>query len=353
MKQKHTTCGCCERNPLHCIIPPYIIEKLLDHKDEKIRRIAIDTLTAGAGFRAVRAALPLPSLSMLGPAFTGGKKREIHDARHTNSLPGALVRSEGGAATGDAAADEAYDGSGDTYDFYKKIHGRDSLDNHGLKLISTVHVGNNFNNAFWNGVQMAYGDGDGLIFQRFTKSLDVIGHELTHGVVSYTANLVYQNEPGAVNEHFADVFGSLVKQWKKKQTVHKANWLIGDTIIVPAPTRKAIRSMANPGTAFVNDPLMGTDPQPKLYSNRYTGAGDNGGVHINSGIPNHAFYLAAKALGGYAWKTVGPIWYEALTTRLTATSNIKALRNATVAIAQTINTTTHNAVKAAWKAVGL
>ena len=124
-------------------------------------------------------------------------------------------------------------------------------------------------------------------------------------------------------------------------------------MIVTAPTRKAIRSMAAPGTAYQNDPLLGNDPQPKHYSHRYTGTGDNGGVHINSGIPNHAFYLAAKALGGNAWKTVGPIWYEALTTRLVATSDIMALRNATVSIALTKGAATHNAVKAAWKAVGL
>ena len=222
MKTPPHTCHCCERNPLHCIVPPYIVEALLEHKDPAIRRIAIDTLTAGAAFRAVREAMPLPSVSVLA-AIVGGKDRAIYDAHHTNGLPGTLVRSEGGPVTGDAAADEAYNGSGDTYDFYSKIHGRNSLDNHGLKLTSTVHVGNNFNNAFWNGAQMAYGDGDGVIFRRFTKSLDVIGHELTHGVVSYTANLVYHNEPGAVNEHFADVFGTLVKQWKKKQTVNSAN----------------------------------------------------------------------------------------------------------------------------------
>ena len=117
---------------------------------------------------------------------------------------------------------------------------------------------------------MAYGDGDGVIFIRFTRSLDVVGHELTHGVVSHTSNLEYRNESGALNEHFADVFGSLVKQWKKKQTAAKADWLIGPDIMGPGTQAKSLRTFKE-GKAYENDPNLGTDPQPKHLSGKYTG----------------------------------------------------------------------------------
>ena len=180
-----------------------------------------------------------------------------------------------------------------------------------MTLISSVHLGQNYNNAFWNGEQMAYGDGDGSVFIRFTKSLDVVGHELTHGVVSHTSNLEYRNESGALNEHFADVFGSLVKQWKKKQTAAKADWLIGPDIMGPGTKAKSLRTFKE-GKAYENDPNLGTDPQPKHLSGKYTGPSDSGGVHINSGIPNHAFFLVATALGGSAWVKAGDIWYRTM-----------------------------------------
>ncbi len=132
-----------------------------------------------------------------------------------------------------------------------------------------------------SGQQMAYGDGDGVVFQRFTQALDVVGHELTHGVQSFTSNLTYYGQSGALNEHFADVFGILVRQWRNSETALKANWVIGAEVLVPAPTRRGIRDMEKPGTAFVNDPDLGTDPQPDHMSNIYQGASDRGGVHIN------------------------------------------------------------------------
>jgi Zn-dependent metalloprotease len=178
-----------------------------------------------------------------------------------------------------------------------------------------------------------YGDGDGTVFSRFTASIDVVGHELTHGVVQHTSGLEYYGESGALNEHFADVFGTLVRQHRKKQAVKKADWLVGKEIMVPAPTRKALRSLAAPGTAYLNDPFLGDDPQPSHYAKRYTGTGDYGGVHINSGIPNHAFYLAATAAGGRAWQTVGPIWYQAML-NLLPTSDFADLANQLRTISQ-------------------
>ena len=355
MKIQIPTCSCGHRNPLHCILPPYLLDHLLEHEDKAVRQIARDNMVAAAEMRAVRSVLPSIRPMSMAALSSAGKYREVYDANHqpTSVLPGTLVRSEGQPKTGDPAADEAYDYAGVTYDYYKAVHGRDSLDNHGLRLVSSVHVGVNFNNAFWNGAQMAYGDGDGTIFQRFTKALDVVGHELTHGVVSNTADLIYQGESGALNEHFADVFGTLIKQKKAGQTVDKADWLIGKEVITPAPTRKAIRNMSAPGTAYVNDPLLGTDPQPSHYTKRYKGSGDNGGVHINSGIPNYAFFLAATALKGNAWLTAGPVWYEVLTTRLVRTSNFKDMARETIDVAGKSGAGVKTAVKAAWKKVGL
>jgi Zn-dependent metalloprotease len=183
--------------------------------------------------------------------------------------------------------------------------------------------------------------------------VDVVGHELTHGVVSHTCNLVYSNEPGALNEHFADVFGSLVKQWRKRQTVKKADWLIGADIMGPETTAKSLRTF-KAEKAYENDPLLGTDPQPKHLKNKYNGTADNGGVHINSGIPNHAFYLTAMEIGGKAWEKAGQIWYKTML-KLTSTSQFKDMVQSTTESAATLygnNSREHKAVMKAWKSVG-
>src|SRR5215469_7033449 len=303
----------CHRHSIQCIIPPYITERMAQSPDPEVRSRALANLTASVAFRTVREmAQAMPTLMVaMSPART--KHRLVYDAQQTDRLPGSLVRSEGQGKVADPAVNEAYDGAGDTYDFYDRIFQRNSLDDKGMTLISTVHVAEvgpagkfvPMDNAFWNGEQMAYGDGDGITFRRFTKSLDVIGHELTHGVQSFTSNLTYYGQSGALNEHFSDVFGILVRQWKKGETALKASWVIGKDVLVPAPTRRGVRDMENPGTAYVNDPHLGTDPQPAHMSKLYTGPRDRGGVHINSGIPNRAFALTAKALKGNAWGVAG------------------------------------------------
>ena len=206
--------------------------------------------------------------------------------------PGALARLEGqDSLTGQTTESEAYDYSGDTYNFYLEIFQRNSVDGRGMRLDSTVHYSVNYNNAFWNGTQMVYGDGDGEIFERFTKCLDVIGHELTHGVTQYEASLQYEGQAGALNESFSDVFGSMVKQYSLKQTVDEADWLIGAGLFASKIKARALRSMKEPGTAY-DDPTIGKDPQPSNMKDYVKTSADNGGVHLNSGIPNKAFYLA-------------------------------------------------------------
>ncbi len=225
------------------------------------------------------------------------------------------MREESTPPVKDAAVNAAFDGFGKTYDFLQKVLGRVSLDNRGMRLDGYVHYGKAYNNAFWNGKQMIFGDGDGKLFTNFTGSLDVIAHELGHGVTEFTAGLEYHNQPGALNESMSDVFGSMVKQWALKQDAAKADWLIGAEIFTPAIKGDALRSLKDPGSAY-DDPILGKDPQPK-HMDHYqrlpdTDAGDWGGVHINSGIPNHAFYLVATAIGGNSWGAAGKIWYESL-----------------------------------------
>ncbi|RAL65476.1 hypothetical protein DID88_001042 [Monilinia fructigena] len=164
---------------------------------------------------------------------------------------------------------------------------------------------------------MAFGDGDGDIFGTITKNLDIIGHELTHGVTQLTADLEYQYQSGALNESVSDVFGSMIKQYFPKTLAKDADWLIGEGIFLPSLTKSpALRSMKEPGNAY-NDPRIGKDPPPSTMDG-YQDLDkwdDGGGVHTNSGIPNHAFYLASVALGGYSWEKAGKIWYAALTDR--------------------------------------
>jgi Zn-dependent metalloprotease len=351
------------RRPIQCIVPPYMLERLCRSADPAVRDRAIAGLSGAAAVRAVRAfAQRMPGMMAL-PSPAATKHRLVYDARKKDRLPGKLVRSEGDKKSADAAVNEAYDHSGDTYDFYHSLFGRNSLDDAGMTLVSSVHVGEPdgagkyqpMDNAFWDGGQMAYGDGDGRVFKRFTLSLDVVAHELTHGVQSFTSNLVYRGQSGALNEHFSDVFGILVRQWRRGESAAQADWLIGVEVLVPAATRRGIRDMLHPGTAYTNDPDLGSDPQPAHMKQLYTGGADNGGVHLNSGIPNRAFALAAVGLGGDAWETAGRIWYEAML-QLSRTSGFADMAAITAQIAGDADRFGKDAkkvVRDAWKKVGL
>ncbi|MFM7136220.1 MAG: peptidase M4 family protein, partial [Planctomycetota bacterium] len=192
------------RNPVQCIVPPYMVEAMAHCADPAIRDGAMVALAHCAAVRAVRAfTARLPSM-MVAPSPAGRKHRLVYDARGKDVLPGKLIRSEGEPKAADTAVNEAYDFSGDTFDFFHTLFGRNSLDDAGMSLISSVHVGEAdgrdrfqpLNNAFWDGSQMAYGDGDGAVFRCFTRSLDVVGHELTHGVQSFSSNLLYRGQSG-------------------------------------------------------------------------------------------------------------------------------------------------------------
>lgn len=335
----------------HCsIIPPYLIARLLEHPDARVNTAARLTLNEDTLIRARE-----PVRTVLGTTVrraAAGAQRTIFDGAGSTTLPGRKVRGESDSATGDDAVTEAFDGLGDTWTLYKRAFGRDSLDNAGLPLLATVHYGQDYDNAFWNGDRMVFGDGDGAIFERFTKSVDVIGHELTHGVTSYTANLSYEGQSGALNESMSDVFGSMVKQHTLGQSAAQADWLIGQGLFTDRVKGVALRSMSAPGTAY-DDPTLGKDPQPGSMSDYVTTTDDDGGVHINSGIPNRAFYLAATEIGGNSWEGAGLIWYDVLTgTDIKPDCDFAAFAALTSAAAQQ-RFGDSNAVERAWQTVGV
>ncbi|MDP9346637.1 MAG: M4 family metallopeptidase, partial [Actinomycetota bacterium] len=284
-------------------------------------------------------------------------RRTVHDVGHgaASDLPGKLVWRDGDPPAPDAAVNEAAQGAGDTWAFYERVLGRDSIDGHGQTIVSCVHYERDFDNAFWDGGELVYGDGSGELFRvgALTKALEVIGHELTHGVTQNTAGLAYSRQPGALNEHVSDVFGSLVKQYTLGQSAEQADWLIGEGTLVPSLGR-ALRSMSAPGTAYDGDGQPAHMDDYRDLPDDGDPSNDNGGVHINSGIPNHAFYLAATAIGGDAWDTAGRVWYGALTQQLRADSVFADEARATIAIAGTrYSSTEQDAVAQAWSAVGV
>ncbi|MFI6443608.1 M4 family metallopeptidase [Kitasatospora sp. NPDC050543] len=339
----------------HCaIIPPFILDKLADDGHEPaVRSLALDAAHRDAR-RSTATAGPADPAA---PAVLGAAplERVIRDARHTETLPGRTVRREGAVPVSDRSVNQAYDGLGSTFALFAEAYGRRSIDDAGLRLDATVHYGHSYDNAFWDGSRMVFGDGDGVIFGDFTGCLDVIGHELSHGVTQFTAGLEYHGQSGALNESLSDVFGSLVKQYALRQDCEQADWLIGAGLLAPGVHGVALRSMRAPGTAY-DDPRLGKDPQPAHLRDYVRTEQDAGGVHINSGIPNHAFYLLATALGGHAWERAGQIWYDTLTHgRLPATADFTTFARATVAAARSRfpDETVANTVTASWATVGV
>lgn len=328
-----------------------MLRAIIEHGNPRQRTWATQTLSLSERLRGRREILSRLVLA----TSTGQKRRTVYDARNGFELPGVLIRTEGDPPSGDPAVDEAYDGAGATYDLYLDIFERNSLDDRGIRLDATVHYDRDYNNAFWDGRQMVYGDGDGQLFERFTRSIDVIAHELTHGVTQYEAGLVYSGQPGALNESFSDVFGSLVKQRVLNQTAAAADWLVGEGLFTANVQGVALRSMKAPGTAY-DDPVLGKDPQPALLRDYQDVDYDNGGVHINSGIPNYAFYLTAVEIGGYAWEKAGRIWYIALKDKLRRDTDFERAATLILQVAGELygeDGPEYRAVRNSWETVGI
>ncbi len=328
------------RNPVHCILPPYMTDKLgkLLGEPKKERGEAEND------FREKRrrlASMPEPRnkevFSIAAKTTLTKLYREVYDAHEGPRTIGSLVWKEGQQMPVDTDSKNVIEGAGHVWSFYKKLFRRNSIDNKGMAIIQTVRFRDNpikpFFNAFWDGEQMFYGTGLSQYTNSFTSDLDIIAHELTHGVIDHECKLLYENQSGALNESFADVFGILVKQWANNTDARQSDWLIGSNIL---KGKNALRSMAQPGMGFRNDPVFGNDPQPghmkQFVKMPNTEQGDNGGVHYNSGIPNHAFYIASYELGGNAWETTGPIWYAAMTDQRQVKNNADFAKVAAVTI---------------------
>ncbi|MBN3544395.1 M4 family metallopeptidase [Fictibacillus barbaricus] len=256
---------------------------------------------------------------------------ETYDAKNDNtSSNDTLYVGNSAAFIGDydRALVDAHYNSEKVYDYFLNEHGRNSLDGKGMAIISKVHYGNNYNNASWNGRWMTYGDGDGKFMISLSAGLDVAAHEMTHGVITHSANLVYRNQSGALNESFADVFGALVDD---------SDWEMGEDIMAPAAKADGVtvlRSLSNPnGVVVANEQRRAYSTNGGVYPdhmdefyNMPTSV-DGGGVHVNSSITNHAAYLIGQEIGR---EKLGKIYYRALTVYLTSNSNFSDARQAIV-----------------------
>jgi len=243
------------------------------------------------------------------------------DARNRTRLPGSMWQDGDNIfnASYDAAAVSSQYNLTITYDYFMDKFGRDSFDNMGAQITSSVHVGRAYNNAYWNGSQFAFGDGDGSTFIALSGALDVVAHEFMHAVTEHTADLIYSNESGALNEAMSDIFGAAVEFHANENP----DWLLGEDIVGS--------SFANPALRSMEDPTVCGDPDH--YSVRYTGTQDYGGVHINSGIINKVAYLLAEGGSHYGVSVQGQgvvameeIFYRALTTYMTPSTNFAAAK---------------------------
>jgi hypothetical protein len=323
-------------------VPPYLLERIAA-SDSAAADPCRSTLATDRAFRAGRQATPSTAPATTGAAWV------VHTAANGSTLPGDVVRTAGDPASGDVSVDEAADGTTETLALYRDAFARASYDGKGAEVVLTVHYQQNYDNAFWNGTQLVFGDGDGTVFGSFTKPVDVLGHEFTHAVTQFTADLTYQGQSGALNESVSDCFGVCVKQRVLGQTAETADWLVGEGIFLPGVNARALRDMAHPGTAY-DDPTLGQDPQVGDLKDYVDTTDDNGGVHTNSGIPNRAFYLAATAIGGDTWEGAGQIWYAALTGGgVTSATDFAGFAAATVAVAGNHA----DAVRGAWATVGV
>ena len=328
------------RVPSMCgFVPPYLLQRLAASDPGCAHTLELDHR-----LRAAREGLDHGGSTQLAT----DEAWVVHTAANRETLPGQRVRAAGEPASGDVAVDEAAAGIDASLALASDL-GRDSYDGAGATVSATVHYGRDYVNAFWDGTQLVFGDGDSRVFERFTKPVDVLGHEFAHAVTDYTAGLVYRDQPGALNESVSDVFAACLKQRLLGQQAADADWLIGAELFKPGVQARALRDMAAPGTAY-DDPELGQDPQVGHLDDYVVTRDDNGGVHLNSGIPNRAFHLAATAIGGTAWEGAGRIWWAALTGgQVRASTDFAGFAAATLASAGAHRV----AVADAWAAVGV
>ncbi len=352
---------------IRCIVPPYMENMLAQSTSKAISTNAICSKYNSYRFRTDRiffSSISDKEKAVLGAIATKAvasksAKLEVYNCKNTTNLTGAaLIWSNASTRKpADKDAKNVIIAADATWHFYYDLFGRNSIDKLGMIIKQYIHFDKNYDNAFWDGKRMIFGDGDGKIFGSFTSDIDIVGHELTHGVTQFEANLDYTLQSGAMSESFSDIFGIMIKQRTLNQDVKTSNWLIGENCLLGS--KYALRSMKAPGTAYVNHPQLGTDPQPatmdKFVNLPNTQEADWGGVHYNSGITNFAFYVAAYNMGGFAWEKAGRIWYVALTDtkNLKQNATFADLKNITIRIAGQLfgsGSLQEKAVKDGWAA---
>jgi Zn-dependent metalloprotease len=283
------------------------------------------------------------------PLSIAGLTRLIYDAKNKQLLPGTLVRSEGTTASSDEIVNEVYDNIAIVYKFLSE---KFSIFLNDGKIIATVHYGQHYDNLFWNGTQVVVGDGDGNTFIKFS-GLTGIAHVIGNAIVQKKTDLHIMGQSGSLTLHISDVIAVMVDQYHRGQIAESASWLIGADMFSPN-VRGALRSMKAPGTAFDNS-LMGKDSQPSHMRDYIKTGSDNGGTHLNSGIPNHAFYLAAVAVGGFLWDKIGTIWIKSMDD-ITPDTDFEGFAAITFQTAQKLYRNDSNEAKAvekAWSGVGI
>ncbi|MBI2571925.1 MAG: M4 family metallopeptidase [Candidatus Schekmanbacteria bacterium] len=289
------------------------------------------------------------------------KSWKTYTASNGTSLPGTLKITDSGTST-DSVLQTIHNNTSTVYDYYYTTESRDSYTGTGATITSTGHYSSNYVNAYWNGTQMVYGDGNGTDSNPLGGALDVVGHELTHAVTENTADLVYQKEPGALNEAWSDIMAAGIEAWKDG-SASADTWKVGEDVWTPATSGDALRYMNNPTADGYS-----TDYYPeRMYAGTCnpTQSNDYCGVHGNSGIANLAFYLASQggthprgktttSVTGVGITKAAHIFYRALATYLTSSSDFAAARTATIQAATDLyGQTEADAIGNAWAAVGV
>ncbi|KAK4162352.1 M4 family metallopeptidase [Cladorrhinum sp. PSN259] len=369
-------CGC-------AFIPEYFLQAIAgsDDIDELSKRAIAEARMAAEILESARklpdspssAKDPAAGLSASNAAIL--PKRKIYTLQWGTDLEtGQLWRDEcESPVTNEPSVNQCYDSFGHTFKFFADVFGRNSIDDKGMEMKAFLHFSFNWPNAVWHPTTncMVFGDGFqynpfaespalapigglGGYIGNFVESLEVVAHELMHGITQHTSPLEYKKQSGALNESLSDVFGSMVKQYALNQTAAEADWLMGEGVILPGHAGMALRSLKAPGTAYILPGNAGRDPQPSHMEHFFRKSDDNFGVHINSGIPNHAFYIAATKLGGFSWEEAGRVWYEALTKgKLSYQCTFREFAQVTLKFARSRGDHVFTAVDGAWKAVGV
>jgi Zn-dependent metalloprotease len=317
-------CGCCY------IVPPAVLRAISQGHlvKPKSRKIFQDSFLETQRLRSIREGFRVATVTTkrsfaLAPTPVHQAIERLFDCKHRESLPGEPVN--------DLDHDPfltVRKTTAKVAEFYQTVLGRNSIDGRGMDLISSLNYGVDYQNAFWNGQQMVYGNGDQHVFVDFWRSPDVIGHELSHGVTQNESGLRYEGESGALNESISDCFGAVFNQWLNNwPSSNEAGWLVGAGIIGPDSRAKGLtclRDMVDPTRKHC------LSPQPDSYDDFDTTAD----VHENSGIPNKAFALFARAVGGNAWDAPIKVWYDACTGRhLSSSATLSDFAIATIAAA--------------------